>query len=209
MSCWNCGAPSIPGPFCEGCGKVAVRQSTQTHFDTLGLPVSLAPPRAEVEKAYRERSLRLHPDRLAGAEGLERRLSAEQATALNDAYRVLRDPVRQLFYLLKLQGVDLEKEEGGNRRAVDPTFLEEIMELREALSDLREQGDLGAAQSLATRVKSQQDAALEEARAALGQRMKVPEDAEALQRAARALARVRYYLRFLEEVADMEEEEMS
>jgi len=209
LSCWNCGAPSTPGPFCEGCGKVAVRQITQTHFDTLGLPVSLEPARAEVEKAYRERSLLLHPDRLAGAEGLERRLSAEQATALNEAYRVLRDPVRQVFYLLKLQGIDLEKEEGGNRQAVDPTFLEEIMELREALSDLREQGDLDAAQSLASRVKTQQDAALADARAALGQRMKNPDDGEALQRAARSLARVRYYLRFLEEVADMEEEAMS
>lgn len=209
MSCWNCDAPSTPGPFCEACGKVAVRQSTQTHFQTLGLPLSLTPARAEVEQAYRERSLQLHPDRLTGATGLERRLSAEQATALNEAYRVLRDPVRQLFYLLQLQGIDLEKEEGGNRQTVDPTFLEEIMELREALSDLRDQGDLDAAQSLATRVQAQRDTALEAARAALGQRMKDPADAEALQRAARSLARVRYYLRFLEEVADMEEEAMS
>lgn len=209
MSCWNCGASPSPGPFCDGCGKVAVRQTSQTHFMTLGLPFTLSPARADVEKAYRERSLLLHPDRLAGAEGLERRLSAEQAVALNDAYRVLKDPVRRLFYVLKLQGIDLEKEEGGQRQAVDPDFLEEIMELREALSDLRDDGNLDAAQSLATRVKAQQDAALTEAEEALALRMKDPTDAAALQRAARALARVRYHLRFLEEVADMEEEAFS
>ena len=63
--------------------------------------------------SYRELSLQLHPDRFAQADAQERRLSLEQTTALNEAYKTLKDPVRRAFYLLKLHGVDLDREDAG------------------------------------------------------------------------------------------------
>jgi molecular chaperone HscB len=53
---------------------------------------------------------------------------------LNDALRVLRDPVRRGAYLLSLRGLDPNSEDTKIR--LDPLFLMEIIELREAISEL-------------------------------------------------------------------------
>jgi DNA-binding NtrC family response regulator len=62
-----------------------------------------------LEKRFRELSLQLHPDRFAHADARERRMSLEQSSALNQAYRTLRDPERRAFSLLQQEGVDLER----------------------------------------------------------------------------------------------------
>jgi molecular chaperone HscB len=93
-----------------------------------------------------------------------------------------------------------------------PEFLEEVIELREALME----ADLAQAQKMAADVEKRKAAALKEAIDALGA---LPEPrpssagagpaAEAspeLKKASHALARVRYFDRFLEQVAAMEEE---
>jgi molecular chaperone HscB len=63
-----------------------------------------------------------------------RRLSLEHATLLNDAIRILRDPVLRGAYLLALRGLDPNAE--NTRIQLDPMFLMEIIELREAISEL-------------------------------------------------------------------------
>lgn len=209
MSCWNCGAADPVRPFCPACGKVAVRRREQTHFDTFGLTVTLSPDVKALEQTYRDLSLVLHPDRLGTASPQERRLSAEQSVALNEGLKILRDPIRRAFYVLALEGVDLEREDGAHRTAIDTAFLEDILERREALSDAREAGDLAAAQAQARDIQRVRDEALREAEDALTVRRADPSSAAALTTATGALARVRYYVRFLEEVAAMEEESLS
>lgn len=186
-----------------------MRRREQTHFDTFGIAVTLSPDVKALEQTYRALSLRLHPDRLGTASPQERRLSAEQSAALNEGLKVLRDPIRRTFYVLALEGVDLEREDGGHRGTVDPAFLEEILERREALAEAREANDLASAQAQAQAIQRARDAALDEARAALEARREDPSDAAALSTATGALARVRYYVRFLDEVAAMEEESLS
>ncbi|MCI0572919.1 MAG: Fe-S protein assembly co-chaperone HscB [Myxococcaceae bacterium] len=160
-----------------------------------------------LERQYRELSLKLHPDRFAHADPRERRLSLEQTTGLNEAYKVLKEPVRRAFYLLKLEGVDLEREDGSSRGSMPLAFLEEVMALRERLEEAREAKDLDAAQAMAGEVLTRQQEALGQAQDALRARLASGgTDADALQRAGLALGRVRYFTRFLEEVAAMEEE---
>lgn len=174
------------------------------------------PPTVDVElpaleKQYRELSMKLHPDKYAQADARERRLSLEQTTALNDAYKTLRDPVRRAFYLLKLFGVDLDREDGGAARPQLPLeFLEEVIELREQLQG----ADLGRAQQMAAEVERKRKAALAEAQEALREVIRAADGqgpsgagaVAAVERATRALARVRYFQRFVEEVAAREEE---
>lgn len=186
-----------------------MRTREQTHFASFDLDVTLTPDVKALEKTYRERSLQLHPDRQGNATPLERRLAAEQSAALNEGLKVLRDPIRRAFYVLSLEGVDLEREEGAHRSAVDMDFLEDILERREALSQAREAGDLASAQAQGQDIQRARDAALNEAQVALQARRENPADAAALNTATGALARVRYYVRFLEEVAAMEEESLS
>lgn len=219
MKCWSCESPMPPDargqPFCPSCGKIAARAPNATLFDVFGLS-----PRYEVdvpalEKQFRDLSLKLHPDRFAKAEAKERRLSLEQTTALNEAYKTLKDPTRRAFYLLKLRGIDLDREEQGAssdevKRLTTPPmeFLEEVITLREELSEAREKRDLAAAQKMGDEVTRRKKAALEEAAGALNVLEKRPDDAAELEKASRAMGRVRYFTRFLDEVEAIEEEHL-
>lgn len=177
-----------------------------THFEIFELPARFELDPAALDQRYRELSLKLHPDRQTGADARERRLAIEKTTALNEAYKVLKDPVKRAFYLLKLAGVDLDREDAGTQKDMPPEFLEEVIELREALDQAREAGDLGRVQAMAAGVEEKRAGALEAAVAALRQLETQPGDREALDRAAHQLGRVRYFSRFLEEAERIEEE---
>ncbi len=205
MKCWNCQAETEGRPFCPSCGKIAQRPAEATHFDVFGLPRSHALDVGSLEKQFRELSLKLHPDRFAQAEPKERRLSLEHTTALNDALRTLKDPARRAFYLLKLHGVDLDREDAGAQKDMPLEFLEEVMELREELSEARAAKDVQKARKMADGVTKRRASALEAALASLG-RLEAGPDAAALKNASHELARVRYFTRFLEEVDAIEEE---
>ncbi|MBM4379828.1 MAG: Fe-S protein assembly co-chaperone HscB [Deltaproteobacteria bacterium] len=198
MGCWGCQAETGPGALCPACGRVQPLVPGKTYFDLFGLePVHALDTRA-LDARYRELSLKLHPDRVTSGEPRARRHAVEQTAELNAAYKALKDPTARAFYLLKLQGVDLLTEQGGHHAGPPLEFLEEVMELREALDGARQRKDLPAAQAMGAKVDAARRAALEEAVRALESR-----DTQA---SAHALMRVRYFQRFLEEVAALEEE---
>lgn len=209
MSCWNCQADTQGKLFCPACGKIAQPPRGATYFDIFGLPPRPRLDEKMLEVSFRELSLKLHPDRFAQAGPKERLLSLEQTTTLNDAFRTLKDPVKRAFYLLKLQGIDLDREDAGAqkhpstglRTGVPLEFLEEVMELREALDALGEKKDLAGAQKMAKDVGARRQAALAQAFDAL--------DAGEATKASHQLAKVRYFARFLEEVEAMEEEALA
>ena len=153
-----------------------------------------------LDKRYRELSLELHPDRFAQAEARERRFSVEQSSALNDAYKTLKDPVRRAFYLLKLHGIDLDKEEAGAQKNMPHAFLEEVMELREELDQARLARDLKKAQQMGMAVEKRSKEALALGVSAL--------EAGSYEVASHELGRVRYFQRFLEEVSAIEEDSL-
>jgi molecular chaperone HscB len=161
-----------------------------------------------LEKRFRDLSLRLHPDRFAQAEAKERRLSLEQTTALNEAYKTLKDPTRRALYLLKLHGVDLDREDAGNQQDMPAEFLEEVIELREELDEAMHARDLTRAQAMAVDVTARQREALTEAAEALRALRNTSGDEELVKKASHALGRVRYFTRFLEQVEAFEEEVM-
>jgi molecular chaperone HscB len=171
-----------------------------TYFEVFGLPEAPELDGSALERKFRELSLQLHPDRLGALPAGERRAAVERSTLLNDAYKTLKDETRRAFYLLRLQGVDLDRDDGGGRRHLAPEFLEEILELREQLEDLSAQKDLAGARRLADDVLAKKRAALEAGKAALAAR-----DVAA---ATAQLAQVRYFQRFLEQVDALEEESL-
>ena len=210
--CWNCEtaldeAPSR-NPFCSTCGRLNPLPAGTTLFQVMELPRSVDVPLEALEKRFREKSLLLHPDRFAQSDARERRFSAEHTTSLNEALKTLKDEPRRYFYLLKLHGLDLTREDAGTQKDLPLEFLEEVMERREALDAARSAKDLMRAQGMAEDVKRSLRQALDAARAALTTLEQGP-DAAAMKAAAYALSRVRYFQRFLEEVDAMEEELLS
>jgi molecular chaperone HscB len=207
VECWNCKTEVARGTLtCPQCSKVQPVPGGATFFDVFGLAPTVDVDASTLDRAYRERSLETHPDRFTTAQARERRFALEQSTLLNDAYRALKDRAARAFYLLKLNGLDLAREDAGTQADLPLTFLEEVMELREALDGHRERGALEAALEMAGDVSSRRSMALADAEGSLRQRLAHPDDAAALAGASHALARVRYFTRFLEEVDAMEEE---
>ena len=177
-----------------------------THFELFGLPPSFPIDLAALEKQYRALSLQCHPDRVArDADARERRLALERTTALNDAFQVLKDPVRRAFYLLKLAGVDLDREDLGTQKDMPLEFLEEVIDRREALSEAKAAKDLTRVRALAEAVAAEQDKALALGVESLAALQGAPGDAASLKNASHQLGRVRYFTRFLEEVEQIEE----
>lgn len=212
MKCWNCEQETGGRAFCPGCGKIAARPPGATLFDVFELPATYDVDIPSLEQRFRDLSLRLHPDRFAQADAKERRLSLEQTTTLNEAYKTLKDPTRRALYLLKMHGVDLEREDAGAQHNMPTQFLEEVMELREELDEAMNAKDLTRAQAMAVDVTARQREALTEAAEALralrNTDSEAANDAELVKKASHALGRVRYFTRFLEQVEAFEEEVM-
>jgi molecular chaperone HscB len=104
-----------------------------THFERLDLPPRFALDPAAVENAYLARSRALHPDFHQQGASSHQRASMELTAALNEAYATLKHPFRRAEYLLALLGgptASVHKE-------MTPAFLEEMLELRMEIEELR------------------------------------------------------------------------
>jgi len=112
-----------------------VTPTTPTHFDLLGLPVRFDLDLAEIERNYLARSRAVHPDYHQQSSVSEQRVSMEMSASLNDAYSTLRQPFRRAEYLLALQSGPSAAEV----KDMAPDFLEEMLELRMEIEELREQ----------------------------------------------------------------------
>jgi len=129
----------------------AAKQPTD-HFAVFGLPRKLWLEMSLLEQKFLQLSWKLHPDNFVNACEAERELSLKRSSELNDAYRVLRDPVARVEYLLEIEG---ERKEGEKKQQAPPELLEEVFELSESLDELREGKSSGGDLSgLKTRLQS-------------------------------------------------------
>lgn len=86
-----------------------------THFELFNLEPSVDLDVAALEAQHRKLALESHPDRVSSGDPHARRVAAERSAALNDAVKVLKDPVRRAFYVLELKGVKLDTEQSAAR----------------------------------------------------------------------------------------------
>jgi molecular chaperone HscB len=132
----------------------------KTHFDTLGIARAFHISSVDLEKKFLELSRQNHPDKFAKAGPRERLESVQRTTALNDAYRVLKDPVRRAEYLLKLEGLDVADEK--NSVKASPELLGDMMERNEALAEARSDGDTAKVEVIAGEVRLLRDQAMKD-----------------------------------------------
>jgi molecular chaperone HscB len=104
------------------------------YYEILGIPRALNLSLDELQKRFYELSRQLHPDRVMQKPEAERQRALDMSSALNDAYRTLKDPIKRAPYLLGLEGFDI-----GEQRSKDvpPELLEEVFELNMALEEMR------------------------------------------------------------------------
>jgi molecular chaperone HscB len=111
----------------------------KNHFELFGLTPAYALDLDHLDRSYRDIQSKVHPDRFAQAGDAERRAAMQMTTQVNEAYRVLKTPVRRAAYLLELNGVDVGFE---THTAMPRDFLMEQMELRERLEAAKKSADL-------------------------------------------------------------------
>jgi molecular chaperone HscB len=118
------------------------------HFALFDLPRKLWIEMSGLEQKFLQLSWKLHPDNFVNASAEEQERSLKHSSEVNDAYRVLRDPVARVEYLLEIEGA---RKEGEHKQQAPPELLEEVFELNESLDELREAresgGDLAALKS--------------------------------------------------------------
>jgi molecular chaperone HscB len=140
-SCWSCHVPTNGAAFCPACGKIQSLPSDADYFTYFGLPRKLWTNMDGLEQKFLQLSWKLHPDNFVNTTEREREMSLQRSSKLNDAYRVLRDPVARVEYLLELEGM---RKEGEHKQQAPPELLEEVFELNESLDELREAKSAGA-----------------------------------------------------------------
>jgi len=110
----------------------------KSFFQVFGLTPQYDLDMNQLMNAYRELQKQVHPDRFATASDREKRFSMQWTSYLNEGLETLKSPVRRAIYLLKLKGIEIDLHDN---RVVDPVFLMEQMELREALEKVGAEGN--------------------------------------------------------------------
>jgi len=101
-------------------------------FEKLGLPVSFTVDPGELEKRYLELSRHSHPDHYDPESGKTVEESMRESAALNEAHRVLADPIRRAEHLLALWGGP----DASTDKSMPAEFLEQMLEWREQAEDM-------------------------------------------------------------------------
>lgn len=140
---------------------------TTNYFQLFGLPESFALDRDKLTQTYRVLAAQCHPDKFAAKSPFEQKQAMMMAAAVNEAYRVLGNPIDRAAYLLQAQGVDADAPE---YTAFAPEFLMQQMEWRETLAEARAAGDAATLAQLADEVRAAEQEVQEALAAAFAER---------------------------------------
>jgi molecular chaperone HscB len=102
-------------------------------FARLGLPRRFDVDLDDLEERYLALSRVTHPDRFVGRPEAERSASLRHSAALNDAVSILRDPWKRADLLLLIVAGPAARKE----RGTPPGFVEEMLQIREAIAEAR------------------------------------------------------------------------
>jgi len=124
------------------------------YFAVFSLDRKLVVDEAALQRKFYELSRTFHPDRFATQSPSEQAFALDFTAMLNDAFRVLRDPIRRGEYLLKLEGFDI-----GEQRSKDvpPELLEEVFELNMMLESAPDRSELEEARTKFLKMQSDTD----------------------------------------------------
>lgn len=162
-------------------------------FDLLGIEPRFDVDSAHLAEVHRQLSRALHPDRYVSRPSGERRAALGRAIEVNEAVRLLKNPLsRGQLLLERLQPSAQSQEE-----QADPEFLMEIMELREDLGRASSEKDVARIEALSDQVRSAQEKAMKRLSEHFDRALGGEDDV--LPAISQQLGILRYYQRFLEE----------
>lgn len=173
--------------------NLAATNAAPDYFALFGLEADFALDGELLAERYRELQRRYHPDRFAGKAAQDVRLAVRMASLVNQAYEVLKVPVKRALYLLELAGVEV-----GHHVTADGAFLMQQMAMRDDLAEVEASADpFAALEQLATTARAS-FASLEQAFATALAAKDYP-------KAVEAVAKMQFFAKFLADIDAMEE----
>ena len=122
-------------------------------FAIFDLPVTFNIDLGLLSNRYLELQKSLHPDNFVTADSATQHQAMQKALEINDALKVLRDPVQRAEAIIAIEtgnAVDPEQ-----RSTQDVAFLMQQLEWREELENIEQSQDENALESFAKRVKKE------------------------------------------------------
>jgi molecular chaperone HscB len=189
VKCATCQGPMDSPLFCDHCRSLYPADGLN-HFALFGLSPRYELDLVALRQKYLQLSRGIHPD-FHGAD--DSSLSLHLSAQLNEAHRVLADPVLRAEYLLELCGGKSAKDD----KRVPAEVLTTAIMWREDLQEAKATGDTATLQETAAQARAAYDETLTTI-AKLARQL--PADEEVRARLRMALNSVKYHQKLLAEL---------
>lgn len=135
LECPHCNEKVATAEFCPKCGKILPVLETESLYEVLGYDrESLVIDLADLEKRFFDLSKKFHPDRFANKSALEGQISHDRSSAINNAYRILKNPISRAKYFVE-KGLGSFEEKSAS---VPMDMADLFFEVQDVLDTIRE-----------------------------------------------------------------------
>ena len=136
-------------------------------FALFNLPVTFQVDSALLNERYLALQKSLHPDNFSAASAQEQRLAMQKSAEINDALRILKDPIARADSIIALNTGEQENPEEKSNK--DIGFLMQQMEWRETLENIENRKDTDELTAFTKEIDQIRHAILSELSTALGE----------------------------------------
>jgi len=112
------------------------------YFQLFGLDSKFTLDTKALAQTYQNLQKAVHPDRFAHASSQDQLLAVQKSAMINDAYQMLKNPLKRAEYMLKIRETEMPSEQASFS---DNGFLMRQMELREMLAEVKYADDINTA----------------------------------------------------------------
>ena len=134
-------------------------------FALFDLPVAFQVDSALLNERYLALQKSLHPDNFSATSAQEQRLAIQKSAEINDALRILKDPIARADSIIALNTGETENLEEKSNNDID--FLMQQMEWRETLENIENRKDTDELTAFAQEINQIRHAILSELSTAL------------------------------------------
>ena len=134
-------------------------------FALFDLPVVFQMDSALLNERYLALQKSLHPDNFSAASAQEQRLAMQKSAEINDALRILKDPITRADSIIAINTGETENPEEKSNNDID--FLMQQMEWRETLENIENRKDTDELTAFAQEINQIRHAILSELSTAL------------------------------------------
>ena len=136
MNCPHCNQTiTLAAEFCPHCKKILPAAPDRSPFQALGYETErMNLDLQDLEKRLFQLSKKFHPDRFAGGTPQEIQYSHDHSSAINNAYRLLKNPVSRAKYLVERELGSIEEKSA----SVPADMADLFFEVHDHLDMIRE-----------------------------------------------------------------------